>query len=63
MKRPPKTGQSIVEYTLLLGVVVGIIAVVMLSSGGKVRKGVADAYNKAGDALGNATTNLTSALF
>ncbi len=57
-----KKGQSILEYTLLLGAIVAVLAVVLLKQGG-IKSKVEDAYNKAGDAIGNVSSNMTQGVF
>ncbi|MDD5155801.1 MAG: hypothetical protein PHF11_04870 [Candidatus Omnitrophica bacterium] len=58
-----KQAQSILEYTLLLGVVTGIIILTLVANGGVFRTGVEKAYNKSADALGNAADNISNAVF
>jgi Flp pilus assembly pilin Flp len=62
MRRNLKTGQSILEYTLLLGAVIAVIVFVLLKSGG-IKSKVEDAYDKTGQALENTTTDLTGGIF
>lgn len=61
MRRKNK-GQSILEYTLLLGAVITVIVAVLLGSGG-IRDKISGAYNKTGDALSNTTNDLTGGVF
>jgi len=65
IKRNSKSGQSILEYTLLLGVVIGIIVVILLGTGGGggMQGTIREAYNKTGEALNSTATNLTGGLF
>jgi len=65
IKRKSKSGQSILEYTLLLGVVIAIIVTILLgvSGQGGMRQTIGDAYNKTGEALNETATNLTGGLF
>ena len=66
IKRNSKSGQSILEYTLLLGVVIGIIVVILLGvggGGGGMQGTIREAYNKTGEALNSTATNLTGGLF
>jgi len=63
MKNNHKSAQSILEYTLLLAVLIAIIVSVMVANGGVVRRGVEDAYDKAGAAMSNAADNITDAVF
>jgi len=57
-----KRAQSIVEYTLILGVVLGIIAVVIFRESG-IRHQVNQTYNRMGEIIGNVTNNLTTQVF
>ncbi len=55
-------GQSILEYTLVLGAVIAVVVAVLLGQGGMKQK-VEDTYNKAGDALTNTANDLTTGVF
>jgi len=61
-----KKGQSMLEYTLLLGALIVIIVGVLFSGGGiggKVGGGIKGAFEKAGTAVEDATSNLDSKVF
>lgn len=62
MKRKHNKGQSILEYTLLLAAVIGVIVYVLLGSGG-IKSKIINAYNATGDALNTTTTGLTAGVF
>lgn len=62
MKRLDKNGQSILEYTLLLGAVIAVIVFVLLGSGG-IKDKIGNVYNRTGDAVNNTTTNLNTGVF
>ncbi|MBM3248819.1 MAG: hypothetical protein FJZ10_05330 [Candidatus Omnitrophica bacterium] len=62
MKRFSRTGQSVLEYTLILGVVIAAIILVVFKSGG-IKTGVESAYEKSGDAVTNAVTDLSHGVF
>lgn len=62
MKRKGKNAQSILEYTLLLGAIIGVIVVALLGPGG-IKSKVQTTYNKTGEAIGNITANLTQGIF
>ena len=71
MKRISTSGQSILEYTLLLGVVITAIVLVLLGPGlstpgnpGKSIKGaIQTSYQKTDQALNNTTANLRGGIF
>ena len=54
--------QSILEYTLMLAVVIGILVIVFLNAGGLKDK-IGNAYNNTGNALANTTSKLSSSVF
>ena len=62
MKRLDKSGQSILEYTLLLGAVIAVIVFVLLGSGG-IKSKVENVYNKTGDAVNKTAADLTTGVF
>ncbi len=62
MKRLDKSGQSILEYTLLLGAVIAVIVFVLLGNNG-IKSKVESVYNKTGDALNNTANDLTTGVF
>ncbi len=62
MKRNWKKGQSILEYTLVLGAVIAVVVAVLFGSGG-IKDKVKGAYEKAGTAVGNTTNDLTGGVF
>ena len=65
MKRMQKKGQSILEYTLILGVVIGIVVVAVFGRGGTGgMKGSIDAtYNKSATAINKTVGELTKGVF
>lgn len=65
MKLFNKKAQSILEYTLILGVVIAAIVLVLFTGiGGKSMKGrVEDAYDSAGEAMDNTVADLTQGVF
>ena len=62
MKKYFKRGQSILEYTLLLGAIIAIIVAILLSQGG-IKDKVRDTYTKFGDTVSNASDDLTTGVF
>ena len=62
MNRKFKAGQSILEYTLVLGAVIAVIVAVLLSEGG-IKDKIEDAYNKTGEAVSNTAADLTEGVF
>lgn len=52
MREGNRRGQSILEYTLLLGAIIAIIVTVLLGTGGMQGK-ISTAYNKSGRAVEN----------
>lgn len=62
MKRSFRKGQSILEYTLLLGAVIGVIVFALLNSGG-IKDKVQGTYTNAGDALESVNDNMTTGIF
>lgn len=64
MKLDSKKGQSILEYTLILGVVISAIIFVLVGGGGGgVRQGITDAYDASATALESTVADLTSGVF
>lgn len=57
-----KVGQSILEYTLVLGVAIAVIVYVLLNPSG-IKSKVQGAYVKSGDALSSVASGLTSDVF
>jgi Flp pilus assembly pilin Flp len=57
-----KRGQSILEYTLLLGAIIGVIVLVLLKQGG-IKDKVEGAYNKTGETIGKVTDSMNQGLF
>ena len=55
-------GQSILEYTLILGAVIAVLAAALLNSGG-IKDKIGTSYDKVGNALENAVDDLTSGMF
>ncbi len=62
MKRNRRKGQSILEYTLLLGAVISVIVYALLSSGG-IKSKIQGTYDKAGETLGTVTSNMNQGIF
>jgi len=62
MRKEFKKGQSILEYTLLLGVVISVIVAVLLSNGG-IKANIQASYDKTGQALTQTTNDLTAGVF
>lgn len=58
-----KAGQSLLEYTLVLGAAIAVIVYVLLNPSTGIKKKVQDAYEKSGDALSNTADNLTNNVF
>lgn len=59
-----KKGQSVLEYTLILGVVVAAIIFVLVGAGGGgVRQGIEDAYDASATALQTTVTDLNEGVF
>jgi len=57
-----ESGQSILEYTLVLGAVIAVIVFVLLGNGG-IKQKVQDTYTKTGDAITKTSADLTSGVF
>jgi Flp pilus assembly pilin Flp len=57
-----RKGQSILEYTLILGAVIAVIVAVLLGNSG-IKDNIEGAYNKAGEAIGNQVDNLDQGIF
>lgn len=57
-----RKGQSILEYTLVLGAVIAVVVFVLLGQGG-IKQKVQEAYTKSGDAITQTTNDLTSGVF
>jgi len=62
MKKKARKGQSILEYTLILGVVIAIIAAFLFKSGGMKDK-VDSTYGKAGSAISSTASDATIGVF
>ena len=62
MRRNRRKGQSILEYTLLLGAIIAVLIAVLLSDGG-VKSKVEETYTKVGGALTKTTDDLTIGVF
>lgn len=59
-----RKGQSVLEYTLLLAVVVAALVFVLLGNGdNSIKNKVQNAYTATGDALEETTGKLTSDVF
>ena len=63
MKRDRRKGQSILEYTLLLGAIIAVVVAVLLTSGTGVKSKVQNAYQKFGNTLDKGTADLTNGVF
>ena len=57
-----RKGQSILEYTLILGAVIAVIVAVLLGNNG-ISDNIEGAYNKAGDAIATQVDNLDHGVF
>lgn len=55
-------GQSILEYTLVLGAVIAVIVFVLLGKGG-IKDKVQASYERTGDAITQTTNDLSSGVF
>ena len=55
-------GQSILEYTLVLGAVIAVVVFVLLGRGG-IKDKVQDAYEETGNAITKTTSDLNSGVF
>ena len=62
MKIRNKSGQSILEYTLVLGAVIAVVVFVLLGQGG-IKEKVQTAYEKSGSAIEKTTDDLTVGVF
>ena len=62
LRRKRRKAQSILEYTLLLGVIIGLIVTVMFKSGG-VKDNIEGAYDAASSAIADTTSDLNSGIF
>ncbi|MBL7130226.1 MAG: hypothetical protein ISS45_02270 [Candidatus Omnitrophica bacterium] len=62
MKVRFRKGQSIMEITLLLAVIIGVLVAVLLKQGGLKDK-ITGAYDATGTALENTTADLTGGIF
>ncbi|MFA5005723.1 MAG: hypothetical protein WC561_06345 [Candidatus Omnitrophota bacterium] len=62
MRKNRRKGQSILEYTLLLGAIIAVLIAVLLNDGG-VKSKVQTTYNAVGDSLTKTTTDLTLGVF
>ena len=56
------SGQSILEYTLVLGAVIAVIVAVLLGRGG-IKDKVQASYERTGDAITQTTNDLSSGVF
>ena len=57
-----ESGQSILEYTLVLGAVIAVIVFVLLGQGG-IKDKVESTYTKTGDAITKTADDLTAGVF
>ena len=63
MKTHSKSGQSILEYTLILGVVISVIVAVLFVGDNSIKNRIGNAYEKTGGALEDTVDNLTAGIF
>jgi Flp pilus assembly pilin Flp len=64
MSKQRGKGQSILEYTLLLGVIIAALVFVLLGQGETgIKNKVQNTYNAFGDAITKTTTDLTTGVF
>jgi len=62
MRKLDRRGQSILEYTLLLGAIIAIVVAVLLGQGG-IKDKVNVTYNKFGQAIENTSNDLSTGVF
>ena len=62
MKYRSRTGQSILEYTLILGAVISVVVWAIFGAGG-VKTNVENAYKATGTALETTTGDLQGGVF
>ncbi len=62
MKIRNDSGQSILEYTLVLGAVIAVVVFVLLSPAG-IKQKVQDAYSRAGDSINQTANDLSTGVF
>ena len=64
MRKHYRKGQSILEYTLLLGAIIAVIVAVLLGGGnGGIKGQINSTYSKFGNAVENTTNDLTVGVF
>ena len=66
MKKHYRKGQSILEYTLLLGAIIAVIVAVLLGSGGTntgIKGQIQNTYSRFGNAVQNTTNDLSVGVF
>jgi len=63
MTRDKRKGQSILEYTLLLGAIIGVLAVILLSGDTSVKGNIKTSYEKFGTALQNSADSVTMGVY
>ena len=56
MRKRHEVGQSILEYTLVLGAVIAVIVYVLLGSGG-IKEKVQNAYEQTGNTISNTASD------
>jgi Flp pilus assembly pilin Flp len=61
MNKIYRKGQSILEYTLLLGAIIAVLVAVLLNGG--ARGSMQTAYNKVGNSLTDTISKLDSQVF
>jgi Flp pilus assembly pilin Flp len=62
MRMRNNTGQSILEYTLVLGAVIAVVVYVLLGSGG-IKEKVQSAYTKTGNTVSATSTDASIGVF
>lgn len=63
MDRNRRKGQSILEYTLLLGVIIAAIVTILLGGNFSLQNKLQGTYNKANDTIGNVANKLNEGVF
>ncbi len=58
-----ESGQSILEYTLVLGAVIAVIVFVLLNPSTGIKKKVQDTYVQAGDAITQTANGMNTGVF
>ncbi len=58
-----KKGQSILEYTLILGAIIGVVVLVLFVGQNSMKQRIDDTYDAAGQAVEDTTDDLTGGVF